>query len=278
LQANQNYFIQTVANGGNDSNNGLTIGTAWATLQHAMNYIASALDIGGFAIIVNIGAGSFAGFGQRSCVGGGFVVFSGAGPASTTITEGPNDGVYNDASCWSSFVQPGATVCMDQLTLQNNTKWEINFTNSNAIFIIGNPVTNVPMAVNFAGNGGNNVLTSYGIVVNGPSYINILSGAMTITRPAAWPGHAEWLLLYRGTIVYETCTFTVPGTPNYSGAFIELFDECLITDDGGSTWTYSGVTGKHYSINGSSAVDVGGSPTYFPGDTTGTTSNGGSYY
>src|SRR5690349_5525320 len=57
LDANTNYYVSTT---GSDSNDGLTVGTAWATLTHAMQYISANIDIAGFTITINVGAGSFA--------------------------------------------------------------------------------------------------------------------------------------------------------------------------------------------------------------------------
>lgn len=47
---------------GNDNNNGLTPQTAWATLQHAWNFIMQALDVGGNQITVHIANGTYDGF------------------------------------------------------------------------------------------------------------------------------------------------------------------------------------------------------------------------
>jgi hypothetical protein len=102
LTSNANYYVSST---GSDSNPG-TIGSPWATLQHAMFFIAANIDFAGFQLTVNIGAGTFAGMGFATCVGGGLLMFKGAGPALTTITAGPNDGTFNFGECFT-FNQNG---------------------------------------------------------------------------------------------------------------------------------------------------------------------------
>jgi hypothetical protein len=120
LTANTNFYVSTT---GNDSNNGLTLGTAWATLQHARDFISTSLDIAAFTITVNIGAGSFAGLGLKDCVGGGTVKFIGAGVASTTILAGPNDGTYNGGEPVSAYVIKHTSDYFDQLTIDTDTSY-----------------------------------------------------------------------------------------------------------------------------------------------------------
>lgn len=91
LTGPSNFYISAL---GSDSNPG-TISQPWATTQHAMDFLASDIDFAGQNVTVNIGAGSFAGFGVKSTVGGGNLLWRGTGSSTTTITAGPNDGVFN---------------------------------------------------------------------------------------------------------------------------------------------------------------------------------------
>jgi hypothetical protein len=65
LTTTTNYYVATT---GSDSAAG-TIGAPWLTLQHAIDFIENNIDFGGQQLIVNVGAGSFVGFGMKSCVG-----------------------------------------------------------------------------------------------------------------------------------------------------------------------------------------------------------------
>lgn len=117
LTANRSYFVSAT---GSDSNDGLTSGTAWATLTHAATFIGLNIDLAGLTITVNIGAGSFTGFGFTSYVGGGVLQFIGAGPASTTITEGPNDGIINTGECVAVNLFPGSLLIVDEINCVTN--------------------------------------------------------------------------------------------------------------------------------------------------------------
>lgn len=116
LTSNINYYISTT---GSDSNGGTNSSTdAWATLQHAMNFIAVNLDLSGFTVTVNIGAGTFAGVGLKPCVGAGCVQWIGAGRGTTFITNGPNDLVYNFGESFCANVPLGSLLtAFDQITI-----------------------------------------------------------------------------------------------------------------------------------------------------------------
>lgn len=59
LTANTSFFVN--GSTGSDSNDGLTSGTAWATLQHAWNYLSTAVDYNGFQVTVSIADGTYVG-------------------------------------------------------------------------------------------------------------------------------------------------------------------------------------------------------------------------
>jgi hypothetical protein len=48
-----------VATTGNDSNDGLTAGTPWLTIQHGLDYVANKIDGGGHTVFLNIAAGTY---------------------------------------------------------------------------------------------------------------------------------------------------------------------------------------------------------------------------
>ena len=61
----------------------------WATLQYAVDYISRNFDFNSFAVDLNIGAGTFAGFSMYGASGTGSIYVRGAGIDITTITKGP---------------------------------------------------------------------------------------------------------------------------------------------------------------------------------------------
>ena len=115
LTADTTFYVSTT---GNDSNPG-TSAAPWATLQHAVHILASEYDTAGFTVTISVGAGSFAGFGVETIVGGGIIQISGAGSLATTITNGPNDGLFNFGECFTVNQVTGATYCLDAVTLNN---------------------------------------------------------------------------------------------------------------------------------------------------------------
>src|SRR5471030_2501257 len=91
LTANATFFVSPT---GNDSNNGLTTGTAFLTIQGAINALASGYDLCGFAVTVSVAAGTYAGFsvvgpftGQAS---GNFTIAGAAGAALTSTAVNGN--------------------------------------------------------------------------------------------------------------------------------------------------------------------------------------------
>lgn len=135
LTMNTNYYVTTT---GSDSNNG-SIGSPWATLQHAINVISSTIDFAGFTVMVNIGVGSFAGCGVKSCVGGGLLFFQGAGSGSTSITGGPNDGFYNFGECLGVNVSAGVQIAIDGVTLVGPTGISAISLGVSTNLFLGNP-------------------------------------------------------------------------------------------------------------------------------------------
>jgi hypothetical protein len=156
LTGNLSLFVN--ASIGSDSYNGLSatytggVNGPWATPQHAEDVISGTLDKAGFDVIVNIAAGTVPGVGLKSDVGGGRILFLGAGSGLTTMTDGPNDGVYNQGETISAYVGVGSVIVVDFMTLDNSGAL------GNTIFF-GAPISfqqgqsSSPGDVKFSGNG-----------------------------------------------------------------------------------------------------------------------------
>jgi len=114
LTANTSYFIRTT---GSDTTGDGTAAKPWATIQHAMDTVAATVEGGGFIVIFDIGAGSFAGLGAKNIVGVSFLFLNGAGRTLTTIVSGDNDGVYNTGDCLDFETPVDYSVCFDNMTL-----------------------------------------------------------------------------------------------------------------------------------------------------------------
>lgn len=94
LAAVAQYYVETT---GSNSNDGTSVGTAWATLQYAWDWICNNVDINGYAVIINIGTGTFAGLSTTlySVPPNGVISINGAGfdgsnNARTIINRSPS--------------------------------------------------------------------------------------------------------------------------------------------------------------------------------------------
>lgn len=258
-----------VSTTGNDSNDGLTPATAWATLQHAALFIGSTLDLAGFEVDVNIGAGTFVGWGNPTYVGGGLIQFLGAGVASTTILSGPNDGVYNFGNCIDcSFALGGTIVSADALTFEPSRNFAaVNNAVTGNFFQIGNFLTS-PVGLgydttNFPANLLASTLAGAVIVVAGPQTVTGNGTLQAVNLATGGPG----------SFLFDFGSWTISGNISVSSGFataaISGVYEVL------STFTVTGsVTGPRFvaKAGGIIASNTPGSlgPNYLPGSTAGT--------
>ncbi len=59
LAANTTFNVATT---GNDTTGDGSSGSPWATLQKAIDFVANSVDLNGFTVQINVGAGTYAGF------------------------------------------------------------------------------------------------------------------------------------------------------------------------------------------------------------------------
>ena len=226
------YYVSTT---GSDSNDGLTLGTAWATLQHTIDYISSKLDIAGFAITISINTGTYAGLGFKSCVGGGGITYR-ADNGAVTIAEGPNDGVYNSAECASFYFGMGDT----QITFGIGTG-TLTFSNSTQYAMITIFAGFLNMAIgNFSATLNNTCL--FFMNPDAPSNI-FVTGGIVLDR-AAGTTDTQPFYFQGGSVMSGGASFNLANTlPASNGIFIA--DQAFIGDT--STFVGSSITGPPVS-------------------------------
>ncbi|WP_316191601.1 MULTISPECIES: hypothetical protein [unclassified Bradyrhizobium] len=107
LQAAQDYYV---SNSGSDANDGLTAGTAWATLQHAMNFITR-FNLNGFNISIHVANGTYAALRCQMMAGSGFVFWIGnhANPQSCVVA-GVNVTAISVVNCGQAHQFDGFSV------------------------------------------------------------------------------------------------------------------------------------------------------------------------
>jgi hypothetical protein len=91
------YFVSPT---GSDSNNGLTSGTPFLTIQHAYNVIAGTLDFGGQTVTIQLADGTYtAGLSISSAwAGGGALVLNGdATTPDNVVLSTSNYGIFNNS-------------------------------------------------------------------------------------------------------------------------------------------------------------------------------------
>jgi hypothetical protein len=265
-----------VATTGNDSNPG-TIGSPWLTLQHAMNFI-SAIDGGGNNVVVNIGAGSFAGFGIKDTIGIGVLQFIGAGSTNTTITSGPNDGVFNFGECISNYAgTQTALIGVDKVTFDNSGAPEVAIVIAlpGANFNLGNAITFVAADIGFKGGEVNTIGYIEGVF---QCQFVAIAGAYNITMTG---GSIGYIFFFQ-----EGATFFDSGTWTLSGAADTILNATATLENGASYVSsgasYSGsVVGQRYAGITNSSFGGGDfgrlGPTFFPGTIAGTLDTSASY-
>jgi hypothetical protein len=258
LTANRTYYVRT---DGNDSNTGLvnSSGGAWLTIQHGVDVITSALDIGaGVVITLSVQSGTYAeGVSVRPWVGPGVVLVQGdTTTPSNVIVQPPSD-----TPCFQitgSF--PG-------------------------VFRLGG------FQLDPSGTDGFNI----GIYVAGAAGVIEVTGKMVYAATGANGAHiylqdnisfyiyadyeitggaANHVAATSGAIFFSFVTVTVTGTPAFSDAFVLAETEGVQFQ--GNTAFSGSATGKRFIARYEGILNTaGGGASFFPGDVAGDGTNPG---
>lgn len=246
IKGNLTYFVRST---GNDSNDGLTVGSAFLTIQRAIEVIAGSLDLAAFiTVTIDVGAGTFGGFVTQNIVGQGIVSIQGAGVGLTTINN-------------TCFFNHTGKYCIGNVTFAPGANRAIESTNG--VIELNNPVDFQSALVHiflFGNNAKFIVATNY--TISGGALFHIetqLGGQVSMDPSFLW-------------------NVTLTGTPNFSIAFIRATITGFI-DSGSSKLTYTGAaTGVRYTADANGVINVPGSGVnYFPGNAAGTLFSGGQY-
>ena len=248
-----NYYVSTT---GSDSNDGLTSGTAWLTIQHAWNVLLT-LDLQGQAVVVNIAAGTYtAGMvAVFNAPTGGTVTFNGAG-ATTIISK-------TGGQCFQVALAP-CTVTVQNMKLKTITSGScLEAYGPGSVIYVGPGVTFDACAQYhmYAASGGE-IAVGYGYTISG-SATNAHYGAIT-----------DGLIL-----VNNGLTVTVSASVSFGTAFAYATNGALISSVT-TTFSLGGntVTGPRFAVSEDGIIDTAStSLTYFPGTTGGTLASGGNY-
>jgi hypothetical protein len=245
LAGNTTYFV---SNSGNDVTGNGTSGNPWATLQKAINFVVTNVDISGFVVTVQMIDGSYAGFSvNQPYVGGagGNVVVQGNSvtPSNTLVTSA--------VQC-----DTGGEVSIQNMKITSSVHC-LNV-GQDAVVLVGTGII-------FGTAGGNHVNNGIGIVRFGTSYI--IAGSAVGFH---WASQSNGLIsVNSGSVI------TLTGAPSFNTFAIAT--ECGVIACNGITFSGT-ATGVRYSVTANGVIATGtGNPNFLPGNASGTASSGGQY-
>lgn len=248
LTANITLYVAIT---GNDSNNGLSAGAPFLTIQKAIDVLHDTYDLNGYVATVQVANGTYAAGASASgpfagAKGGGSVVLLGnAGtPASVIINGSAGFGTYAGAA----FTVNGFAFSGNAYGLLTSRHGRIAAQN-----------------------------ISFGALTASHIYSEYM-GEITITGAYAITGGAQrhFYATSKGIITANSSAPTLTGTPAFSNLFAEASNLGGL-DAVGMTIT-GAATGKRYQVSENAVIYVaGGGANYFPGSIAGTVTNGGQY-
>jgi len=258
LTGNRTYYVN--GSTGSNSNDGLGSGTAFATLQYALNVVIGTLDFYGYTVTIQVadvtltaGCSIAAGW-----TGGGLLLIQGN-------TSAPED-CFIDLASGSPFsitaTLPG-TLTIRGFRLRTAG-------NASLVQHVGRGTVQVAN-LELAGNGGGFA----GLLSNNEQGARmIVAGGISVTG-----GGSCWLACQYGVIQFYGQTITFTGTLNFSWNTVYCGEAGQIAiASGGVTLDVSAatVTGKRYTVQLNSILNTnGGGPSYIPGSVAGTTATQG---
>jgi hypothetical protein len=259
LVANTTFYVRT---DGNDNNPGTanSASMAWLTLQHASNFIAANIDLAGFALTVQVAAGTYSAGVQllSPYTGSGTVTFQGdtTTPSNVVIS-------VNAAACFQA-TYPGVQFYVGGFKLVNAAAGGAGLycSASAMINITGNMEFGV---IGVAGTSGVQINANTGNIINSASAWTVSGGSGQHLK-SQFGGHIENA---------AAVTVTMTSTP----AFANIALAVTVSQMNVASMTYTGTaTGQRFAVTGNSDIETGsGSSTYFPGSISGGTNTGGIY-
>lgn len=250
LTANRTYYVSTT---GNDSNNGLTVGSPFLTIQKAVDDVCGLIDMGNYNVTIQLANGTYStGITLKNYVGSGVVTIKGDSttPTNVNLTRS-SASLINSTSFCSWYLEglrltttgTGFAPCIHLDGIGMLRLYNMNF---------GSCVSS-----HFALYNGSNVSIFGNYTISGGAQSHIVC-----ERVSSW-------LHFNGTI-------TLTGTPNFSSTFVHADRQGTVSFI--VSTISGGATGKRFEANKLSLVcSSNGSSTFLPGNVAGTTASGGIY-
>jgi hypothetical protein len=256
LRAPQNYYVNGAT--GNDNNDGLTTGTAFATIQRALN-VAITWNQNGFPVTVNVADGVYQGFSLPQLNGTGGCSLVGSGTSTCTIS-GVNKSAIQSAGDSSSYNISGfALTCSGTYPPGDH---------GCGIMLYGHTVS--IHDVKFLNCGEAHMMTiSNGTLI--PYNAIEIAGSAGIHIWAEWNSH----LTHAQMPIEPVLTISQPVAFNF---FAMASSSSLMVNDYRQIIGASNVTGAKFLVSTNSVMNTaGGGLNYLPGNSAGVITTGGQY-
>lgn len=253
LTAARTYYVATT---GNDSNNGLSAGAPFLTIQKAVDTVAG-LDINTQAVTIQVADGTYAGAVVLKA-------YLGAGPVTIT----------GNATTPTNVVI--AVTSADAFNNVNAGTWNItNLKVSAATSGHGLYADGGNSKIRFSGIDFGACVTNHMAAYSGASIV--ATGNYTVSGGSSLGAHAY--AIGGGTYSLENRTITISNTPAFATGFVWCDRGLGYFSMFSMTFSGTGATGPRYVLTGNGVCFVNGAATtYLPGDVAGTTANGGQYF
>lgn len=255
----QSALILYVSNAGNDSNNGLTSGTPFLTLQHAVNVAYQNYDAALSTVTIQCADGTYAGF----TIGG---ALTGIGGAGTLIIQGnvgtPANVIISAPASNCVTASFGSQVTLTGVTLTATGSGQVG----NAVLSANGAIVYIGASVVFGACGQYHLYTEDQGLIAGASAYTISGNAV-----AHWASDA-------GTTNLSGITITLTGSPVFSGTFAIASNAGRIKCPGNTFSGSAGAVTVRYSAVSNGVINTGGGgATYIPGTSAGSVATGGQY-
>jgi len=247
LAANRTYHVN--ASTGSDSNSGLTSGSAFASIQKAVDVVA-AIDMAGFEATISVAAGSYAGFNCRPIVGGNVSIVGDEVTPANVLVTGTADHAVECENC------PGGIWLVAGMKLTVTSGF-------NGI-LVGFASSLQFRNIDFGSIAFVQVQARNGGLCEAVGNYAISGGAVRHMDASNF-----------GALRVQSRTVTLAGSPAFSGVFANVITGLVVANGN----TYSGsATGVRYSVILNGVINTaGGGASYFPGDAAGSAATGGQY-
>lgn len=268
LQTNTTYYVN--ASTGSDSNNGLTSGTAFATLQKAVDVINS-FNLNGYGVTVNVANGTYAQTTLRPLNGTGSIYFQGNSASPSSVIISSTLGSALKANDCSGYTIDGFKV-----------------TTSAPDLSIGDPGSGFYLSgssgINFK-NINLGACQGYHVNCEGGALATFSAGTITISGGLTPNAISLGVSFYVANGGYMTWVGAPGGQPSLTiSTSVSIPYFILATSNGSTSMIFSSitgasnVTGQKYLATLNGVIYTGGlGVNYYPGSTGGSTNTGGQY-